>query len=138
MAEQKEKNKITIEDKDLIDSVLFLKQNKFMNEIKTSVNFESVKEIEDFYKEEVISTIKEKINFLKEGISELQKKGEELHLEGIQLLEIPLKVRLWKARPIRKELENIYTILEKITTLTTKLKKEYELKEIEKEKANKD
>ena len=45
-----------------------------MREIVNIPNFESVKEAEDFYSDEIISAVRESVNELKEGISDLQKK----------------------------------------------------------------
>ena len=63
----------TIEDKDLIESLLFLKTNKLVNQVPM-VKFETTKEAEDSTKEDVVALIKEKTNTIRSDISDIQKK----------------------------------------------------------------
>ena len=127
----------TIEDKKLIESILYLKQNKLLKESKSTIKFETVKEAEDEAKEDVMTTIKEKMNFLKQDISELQKAGYALHLEGIKLLEIPLKQKIWLSTCNKKDLENIFKLLEEVSIIVSPLKESHEKEVAEKERLEK-
>lgn len=123
-----------IEDRNLIESMMYMKQNNLLGIDKSSPKFDSVKEAEDYAKEQVTSSIKDQLNTLKQDISELQKKGYELNLEGIRLLEIPLKVRVWNATALKKDLEAIQAILHHVSPLVAAFKKDLEAKEKEKER----
>jgi len=133
----KQPQSTTIQNKNLIASLYYLKQNKLLPENKSKVKFETTKDAEDSTKEDIISIIKEHINRTKETISELQKAGYNLHLEGIKLLAIPLKIKVWQATLKVHELENIFKILREVNIITTPLKKQNETRIAEKEKLEK-
>jgi hypothetical protein len=61
----------------------------------------------------------------------LQKKGHNLKLEGIRILEVPLKLKVWQSNNSRKDLENIFEIIKPVESLVSKMKKEQEKKEQE-------
>lgn len=128
-----EKKSKTIEDTGLIDSLSFLKEKKLLPENKSKVIFETVKEAEDSAKEDVLAVINEKRNNLRQEISELQKKGYDLRLTALSLLQIPLKAKLWLASPSRDGLEKIFEIVFSAERKITPLKKELEEKERQKE-----
>ena len=54
-----------IEDKDLIESVLFLKAKNLLSESKSTIKFETTKEAETEKKEEIVNVIREQINIIK-------------------------------------------------------------------------
>jgi len=95
--------------------------------------FETVKEAEDNAKEEIVFSIKDKVNNLKQDISDLQKHGYELKLDGIKLLGIPLKVKVWLSNQKKQELENMFSIINAVKVLVGGLKKDFEQKEAIKE-----
>jgi hypothetical protein len=127
----------TIEDKNLIESILYLKQNHPLPESHSKIKFETVKEAEDDKKEEVVLLIKETLNATKQTITELQKAGYNLHLETIKLIGIPLKIKVWLSNSKKKELENIFKTFEEVNSIIIPMKKENEAKIAEKERQEK-
>jgi hypothetical protein len=125
----------TIENKNLIASVLYLKN--LLPKSKSTVKFETVKEAEDSKKEDIISVIKEKVSNTKQDITDLQKAGYNLHLETIKLITIPLKQRIWLSTLKQKDLENIFRVLREVNTIILPFKKENEAKIAEKERLEK-
>ncbi len=128
----------TIQNRNLIESILYLKQNNLLPESKSTIKFETTKEAEDSKKEEVLDVIKEKINITKQDITDLQKAGYNLHLETIKLIVIPLKIKIWLSTLTKKDLENIFKILQIVDTTIAPLKKENEEKIAEKERLEKE
>jgi len=133
----KQKPSATIQNKNLIESLLYLKQNNLIQDSKSTLRFESTKEAEDSKKEDVIYAIKEKLSTTKQEITELQKSGYNLHLEGIKLIKIPLKEKIWLATLTKQDLEKIFKTLKEVNTIITPLKKENEEKIAEKERLEK-
>ena len=129
---------ITIQDKNLIESILYLKQNNLLPESKSIIKFESAEEAENSKKEEIMGIIKEKTNTTKQDITQLQKAGYNLHFETIKLIAIPLKQKIWLSTLTKKDLENIFKILKEVSIITTPLKKENEAKILEKERLEKE
>ncbi|MCD4771341.1 hypothetical protein K8R30_02890 [archaeon] len=125
----------TIEDKNLIASVLYLKN--LLPESKSTVKFETVKEAEDSKKEDIISVIKERVSNTKQDITDLQKAGYNLHFETIKLITVPLKQKVWLATLKQKDLENIFRVLREVNAIILPLKKENEAKIAEKERLEK-
>jgi len=123
----------TIHDTGLIASIAYLKENNLLPENKSKIVFETVKEAEDSSKEDVVSLINETLNTLKQDISELQKKGYKIKLTGISLLPIPLKTKIWLATTAKKDLINIYQIINDAKMVIDPLKADLEKKEIENE-----
>lgn len=126
--ENKEEQKIskTIEDKNLIESLIYLKKSNLIKESKSVARFETVGEAEKSSREEIVATINEKLNGLKQDISELQKAGYALKLEGIKLLQVPLKTKIWLATLEKKDLKNIFKIQKDVEIIISPMKKEYE------------
>jgi hypothetical protein len=127
-----ESKSATVENKDLIESALYLKKNNFLQESKTTIKFETVKEAEDEKIEEVVGAINEKMNLMK------QEGGFELKLEGITILEVPLKTRVWKATLAQKDLESIFNIMLKIEPILKRYRVELDEKIAEKERVEKE
>lgn len=118
----------TIQDKNLIASLAYLKEIGKFPKNKAKPNFESVREAEEAAKEDVVSVINEGLHGLQQDISDIQKKGVDLRLEGIRLLQVPLKTKVWLATVSREDLEKIFEILseveKKIIPLKEKVLKE--------------
>lgn len=133
-----EKHSKTIEDKNLIESLHYLKQNNLLPESKSTVIFETVKEAEDSAKEDIISLIKEKVNLAKQDITELQKAGYNLHFETIKLISVPLKIKVWTSHPKKTDLENIFKIIKEVNAVIGPFKSENEEKIKEKERLEKE
>ncbi len=128
----------TIKDKNLIESLLYLKKNNLLQDNKNAtIKFETTKDAEDSKKGDITDLIKEKLNSTKQDITELQKAGYNLHLETIKLIEIPLKQKIWTSTLLKKDLENIFKILKEVNAIILPLKKENEKKIAEKEKLEK-
>lgn len=132
MKETTKKSK-TIESKELIDSMLFLKEKNLFTKNRPQIRFESVEEAEDSAKEDVTSVINDNLNSIKQDISDLQKKGYQLKLIGIKLIKIPLKTKIWLSTCSRRDLEVVFNILDSVSKKIEPLKKEMKLKELEKE-----
>jgi len=128
----------TIEDKNLIESVLFLKAKNLLSESKSTIKFETIKEAETEKKEEIVNVIREQINIIKQNITELQKVGYNLHLESIKLIEVPLKTKIWTSTLAKKDLENIFKIFQEVETIITPLKSENDARVTEKERLEKE
>jgi len=135
--EKKDESK-TVEDSGLINSLLFLKENKLIKDKETTIKFSSTKEAEDSAKEDVVLSIKDTLTTLKQDISELQKKGYELKLDGIKLLSVPIKVRVWKSTTSRKDLEAIFNLIWNVKSKIDPLKKLQEQRGAEKERLEKE
>ncbi len=138
MPKETKPNQATIEDKNLIESTLYLKQNTLLLKSKSIRKFETTYEAEEEKKEEIIYIIKEKTSEIKADITELQKTGYNLHLEIIKLIGVPLKTKVWLATLSKKDLENIFKIFESVKKIITPLKKENEEKIAEKERLEKE
>lgn len=123
----------TVEDKDLIKSILFMKTKGLIKDLPTKVVFETVKEAEDSKKEDILAAINEKLNNVKEDISRLQKDGASLKLYSLKLLQIPMKIKIWKSNNEAKELENIFKVLDNIQVKLKPLIVALDKKEAEKE-----
>lgn len=123
----------TPEDKGIIESLLYLKEKGLIKN-QPSIHFESVKEAETSAKEDIVAIIKEKLNTMKQDLSYVQKKGQNRKLDGIRLLEVPLKIKVWLSTTSRKDLENIFSILESVEKEIAPIKKIEEEKELEKER----
>ena len=132
------KHAVTIEDSNLIASLQYMKSNNLLGIDNSTQNFDSIKEAEDYSKENVISAVKEEVNNLKQDISDLQKKGYELHLEGIKLLTIPLKLKVWQSNSLKKDLEAIFEKMNSVKPLIEQYKKDLEEKTFEKEQQEKE
>lgn len=128
----------TIKDKNLLDSLLYLKKNNLLpDNNKTKIKFETTKEAENSKKEDVVDIIKEKLNSIKQDITELQKAGYNLHLETIKLIEVPLKQKIWTSTLLKKDLENIFKILKEVNEIVLPLKQKNEKEIAEKERLEK-
>ncbi|MCK4997517.1 hypothetical protein KAS08_04380 [Candidatus Pacearchaeota archaeon] len=112
----------TVEDKKLIESMLYMKTNKFMQKSKSTIKFDTVKEAEDIAKEDIVAAIIDKTNLLKQDKSDLQKKGNNLSLQGLKLLQIPLKTKIWKSSIVKKDLESIYKIFTEVESVIIPMK----------------
>jgi hypothetical protein len=132
------KKPATIENKNLIESILYLKEKKLIEESQNKIKFESTKEAEESKAEEVISIITEKTRDIKENISELEKSGKNLHIDSIKLISVPLKTKIWLSTYGRKDLENIFKILEEVKKVVDPLKQELDKKIQEKERLEKE
>lgn len=133
-----EKTQVTISNKNLIESLHYLKQEKFLQDSASKIKFETVKEAEDNKIEEVVSIIVEKTNQAKQDISQLQKAGYNLHLETIKLIEIPLKTKVWKATLLKKDLEIIFNKIKEVYLIIDPLKIKNEKDIAEKERLEKE
>ncbi|MCK5450087.1 hypothetical protein KAI32_04420 [Candidatus Pacearchaeota archaeon] len=119
----------TIEDKNLIESTIFLKSKNILKPSESKIKFETVKEAEDSMKEDIVGAINEKTNELKQEVSEMQKKGNDLILEKIKSLQIPLKLKVWLATTNKKDLEIILNIFSSIEKTLEPIKEKEEKKE---------
>jgi len=140
MTEESPKEKVSaiVQDKNLIESVLYLKKNNLLPENKSTVKYETVQEAEEEKCEEVLYVVKEKVNNLKQEISELQKAGYNLHLETIKLLEVPLKTRVWLATRSVHDLEIIFNLIFDVQKITKPFREEFNKKLAEKEMLEKE
>ena len=116
-----------------IDTVLdYFKTKKYSLLIKRISNrrFKSRKEIINFLKEEIINFLGSSHGELKDRISGLRKKGEDVTDLELRLMVIPLKINVFKASFYRKDFDKVVKLLDKIEKET----KEYEDKVAEKQK----
>lgn len=123
----------TVHDSKLIASLQYMKTNNFMQEPKTTIKFDSVKEAEDTAKEDVVSAINERMHSIQQDMSELQKKGHDMSIQKMKLLQVPLKTNLWRATRSAKELQKIFTIFIQIENVVNPLKQLQEKKNLEHE-----
>lgn len=120
----------TVQDTKLIASLQYMKMNKFMQQPKSIIKFDSVKEAEDTAKEDIVSAINERMHDIQQNMSELQKKGHDMSIQKMKLLQVPLKANLWKATRSAKELQKIFTIFLQIESIVNPKKKIQEKKDI--------
>lgn len=126
----------TVEDRGLINSLLFLKEINSLPK-SSQVTFDTVREAEDAAKEIIVDAVHERLATIKQEISDLQKKNYHLKLEGIKLIKIPLKLRVWLSNTSRKELEAIFDAMGIVSKKLEPLKKESEEREAEKDRLEK-
>jgi hypothetical protein len=123
----------TVQDTKLIASLQYMIKNNFMQPQKSTIKFDSVKEAEDTAKEDVISAINERMHNIQQDMSELQKKGHDMSIQKMKILQVPLKANLWRATRSAKELQRIFTIFLQIETFINPKKQFQEKKNIEHE-----
>ena len=123
----------TVEDRKLIASLLYMKQNNFMKESKSIIKFDTVKEAEDAAKEDIVSAINERTHNIQQDISEMQKKGHDLKTQIMKLLRIPLETNLWKSTRSAKELQKIFTIILQVEAIVNPIKNLQSKKDVENE-----
>jgi len=134
---QEQKNEKTVEDKKLIESLFFIKEKGLQKE-KPKIKFQTVKEAENSAIEDISGIINEKINSIKQDISELQKKGNDLGIEGLKLLQVPLKLKVWESSREKKDLEKVFSIIEEVIYKVNPVKKKQEEKDLEAERREKE
>ena len=124
-----EKKSATIENNDLIKSVIYLKGTGILNESKGTVKFETVKEAEESIIDDIKSSIMDKLNSIKETVSNLQKDGTPLKLYSLKLIQVPMKINVWTATLNEKDLKSIVETLNNIEQKIKPLKLALEEKE---------
>lgn len=127
-----------IKDSNLIRCISYAKSVGAIKNFPSRSNYENSKEAEEDAKEEICSFLNEKIISLKQDISELRKEGFDVEIEDIKLLEIPLKIKVWRAYCDEIGLKKIYESLLSIESVIKNLKVELEKKISEKEKKEKE
>lgn len=123
----------TVEDQKLIASLLYMKQNNFMKETSSNIKFDTVKEAEDTAKEDISSAINERVHNIRQDISDMQKKGHNLNTQSMKLLQVPLKLNLWKSTRSAKELQKIFTIILQVEAIVNPIKNFQTKKDMENE-----
>ncbi|HKL23617.1 MAG TPA: hypothetical protein VJ895_02595, partial [Candidatus Nanoarchaeia archaeon] len=109
-SKKKIKRKIGIETKGIRDFLKYLGKKEYFEIYKIisswdesffkkgfSRNFENKKKMNSFFKERVLDFLKSHYTDLKSEISHLRKKGEEVDYIDFEVLQIPLKIKLFSA-----------------------------------------
>ncbi len=109
-SKKKIKRKIGIETKGIQDFLKYLGKKEYFEIYKIisswdesffkkgfSRSFENKKKMNSFFKERVLDFLKSHYTDLKSEISHLRKKGEEVDYIDFEVLQIPLKIKLFSA-----------------------------------------
>jgi hypothetical protein len=128
-----------LENKDLSESLSLLNSHGF-SKFASKVNVGSGKELEEFVKQEMKEFFKNKLDNMKQKLTEFRKAGLDAHLETIDIMPIPLKVRLFISTCKKSDLEKLMKMVdseEKAIMELDKLKQKLEA-ELEKIRAEKE
>jgi hypothetical protein len=103
-----------IKNKDVAYIFEFLKKENYslIEKMLLGKKFKSEEEFVEYFKEEFIVFLNSEVTSLKERVSYLRKKGEDLGGLDLKIMSIPLKIRLFSATFSKKDLDKVTDLLE--------------------------
>jgi len=103
-----------IDNKTLLELIIKLKKEGLIKFDDKSIILTSKEDIEEYYKQEIIDFLNSRYENLKQKISELRKDGKDTGVLDYQLLEIPLKINLFKSTFNQKDFDKVFGLMKRI------------------------
>jgi hypothetical protein len=111
-----------LKNKEVIDVLRYLESKKiiFLKNYNYEKIFKDEKEIEEYLKSSLITYLNDNYEDLKVKISDLRRKGKDVQQLSLNLMSIPLKIKIFKASFSQKDLD---VVLNRLEEIKDKLKK---------------
>ncbi len=97
-------------------------KESILNKI-SSINFESYNDFEDTLVSELAGLLKDSYDDLSLMVNDLIKSGGEGEKLSLRLMEIPLKINLFKSAPSKRDFDNVNSLINSIKTELSELQK---------------
>ncbi len=97
-------------------------KESILNKI-SSINFESYNDFEDTIVSDLAGLLKDSYDDLSLMVNDLIKSGGEGEKLSLRLMEIPLKINLFKSAPSKRDFDNVNSLINSIKTELSELQK---------------
>ncbi len=113
-----------VQDEDLIEIIKGFEDKEFIKKMLEKNIFKNVKtigELEDLIKQEFLQLLENKAISLKQKISDLRKQGKDVLMMDLQLMSVPLKIKVLEVNFTKKEFNKTVDMIEKAEKEINKL-----------------
>lgn len=101
-------------DKDLSKVVRYLQKKSLVKFNEGNIKLVGKEEVEDYLKEKMHDWLDEEERDLKDKLSEVRKRGKNTIVSNLEIMRLPLKIKLFKATNKKEDLEKVLDLIENI------------------------